>query len=150
MNTFKIENNGIKRCFVLDNGDVLFCFWFIEADLSCFCSGFFFILYSTFLTRSGILGETSVHAFTEMGLENQLLFFILFFLFFPLVVFFIKQKSIPSIEKEEALASKEFWMFIGSLVLLFSACLITASTSLPVYNKIVELFDPTFEGYVIQ
>lgn len=111
---------------------------------------FFFILYSTFLTRSGILGETSVHAFTEMGLENQLLFFILFFLFFPLVVFFIKQKSIPSIEKEEALASKEFWMFIGSLVLLFSACLITASTSLPVYNKIVELFDPTFEGYVIQ
>jgi cytochrome c-type biogenesis protein CcmF len=111
---------------------------------------FFFILYSTFLTRSGVLGETSVHAFTEMGLEGQLLIFTSFFLIVPLVIFFAKQKSIPSIEKEEALASKEFWMFIGSLVLLFSACLITASTSLPVYNKIAELFNPGFEGYVIQ
>jgi len=111
---------------------------------------FFFILYSTFLTRSGILGETSVHAFTEMGLERQLLVFTAFFFVFPLFIFFIKQKSITRIEEEEALASKEFWMFIGSLVLLFSACLITASTSLPVYNKIAELFQPGFEGYVIQ
>ena len=111
---------------------------------------FFFILYSTFLTRSGVLGETSVHAFTEMGLERQLLVFTAFFFIVPLVIFFAKQKSIPKIEKEEALASKEFWMFIGSLVLLFSACLITASTSLPVYNKIAELFQPGFDGYVIQ
>src|SRR5205085_5528954 len=28
---------------------------------------FFFILYSTFLTRSGILGNSSVHAFTDLG-----------------------------------------------------------------------------------
>jgi len=111
---------------------------------------FFFIIYSTFLTRSGILGDTSVHAFTEMGLENQLLIFTLFFLIFPLTVFFIKGKTIPVIAKEEATGSKEFWMFIGALVLLFSAGLITASTSLPVYNKIRELFDPAFEGFVIQ
>ncbi len=111
---------------------------------------FFFIIYSTFLTRSGILGDTSVHAFTEMGLENQLLIFTLFFLIFPLTVFFLKGKTIPVIAKEEATGSKEFWMFIGALVLLFSAGLITASTSLPVYNKIRELFDPAFEGFVIQ
>jgi cytochrome c-type biogenesis protein CcmF len=28
---------------------------------------FIFILYSTFLTRTGVLGDTSVHAFTEAG-----------------------------------------------------------------------------------
>ena len=33
------------------------------------------IVYSTLLTRSGILGDTSAHAFTEMGLEWQLIFF---------------------------------------------------------------------------
>jgi len=32
---------------------------------------FVFIVYSTFLTRSGVLGDTSVHAFTEMGLEKN-------------------------------------------------------------------------------
>ncbi|MEO8405725.1 MAG: cytochrome c biogenesis protein CcsA, partial [Chitinophagaceae bacterium] len=33
---------------------------------------FFFVLYSTFLTRSGILGDSSVHAFTDLGLNVQL------------------------------------------------------------------------------
>lgn len=40
---------------------------------------FILILYSTFLTRSGILGETSVHAFTDLGMTGQLLLYLLFF-----------------------------------------------------------------------
>ena len=107
------------------------------------------ILYSTFLTRSGILGETSVHAFTEMGLENQLLFFVLFMMLGGLIFLLIRRKSIPSPKKEESLSSKEFWMFIGSLVLVFSAVMITASSSLPIYNKIRAVFDPEFIGRVI-
>ena len=37
-----------------------------------FILSFGLILYSTFLTRSGILGETSVHAFTDLGMNAQL------------------------------------------------------------------------------
>ncbi|MBK6479248.1 MAG: cytochrome c biogenesis protein CcsA [Saprospiraceae bacterium] len=33
---------------------------------------FILVLYSTYLTRSGVLGDSSVHAFTDMGLEWQL------------------------------------------------------------------------------
>ena len=32
-----------------------------------------FVLYSTFLTRTGILGDTSVHAFTEAGMAMNVL-----------------------------------------------------------------------------
>ena len=110
---------------------------------------FLMILYSTFLTRSGVLGETSVHAFTEMGLENQLILFIGFFLVLGLGLFFSRSKEIPAPKEEEALPSREFWMFIGTLVLLFSAIIITVSTSLPVFNKIVQAFNPDFEGYTI-
>ncbi|MFT4759275.1 MAG: cytochrome c-type biogenesis protein CcmF [Paraglaciecola sp.] len=110
---------------------------------------FFMILYSTFLTRSGILGETSVHAFTEMGLENQLVALLVVFLLVGLVPLFFKRKAIPSPKKEEKTASREFWMFIGTLVLVFSAAMITASTSLPIYNKIYQIFDPSFEGLTI-
>jgi cytochrome c-type biogenesis protein CcmF len=110
---------------------------------------FIMVLYSTFLTRSGVLGETSVHAFTEMGLEWQLLIFISTFILLPLVLMIRRYKQIPSPEKEEATASKEFWMFIGSLVFLFSGLLITGSTSLPVFNQIVQYFDPIYEGRVI-
>ncbi len=110
---------------------------------------FLFIVYSTFLTRSGVLGETSVHAFTQMGLEWQLIIFIGAFLLLSTVLFLVKNRQIPAQKKDESTASREFWMFIGSLILLFSALIITASTSLPVYNKIMQFFDPNFEGKVI-
>ncbi len=98
---------------------------------------FGFVLYSTFLTRSGILGETSVHAFTDLGMNFQLLMFLLVFVV-PALIFFIKNyKQIPSIQKEENASSREFWMFIGSLVFFLSALVIIGKTSLPVLNKIL-------------
>ncbi|MAT53443.1 MAG: cytochrome c assembly protein [Saprospirales bacterium] len=110
---------------------------------------FIMILYSTFLTRSGILGDSSVHAFTEMGLESQLILFIAAFLGLSLVLYFLRRKQIPVPEKEEPITAREFWMFIGSLILLFSSVIITVSTSLPVYNKIVQLFNPEYLGLTI-
>ncbi|HET9432551.1 MAG TPA: cytochrome c biogenesis protein CcsA, partial [Chitinophagaceae bacterium] len=138
---------------------------------------FILILYSTFLTRSGILGETSVHSFADLGMNAQLYLFLYVFFWLPpivssnginkkllalggsilflflaglvhpifalispivaLVLFVVNMnKIIPTIKKEEAASSREFWMFIGSLVILFSAILIIAQTSLPVYNKV--------------
>jgi len=97
---------------------------------------FGFILYSTFLTRSGILGEASVHAFTDLGMNWQLLTFLLIFVIPALVLFAIRYKQIPVIEKEEHTSSREFWMFIGSLIFFLSAILIIGQTSLPVINKV--------------
>ncbi len=121
----------------------------IKATYLFYAMSFVMIVYSTFLTRSGVLGDTSVHAFTEMGLENQLVAFVMIFFVQMLYLYFSRVKGIPAPEKEENASSKEFWMFIGALVLLFSAVMITASTSLPVYNKIREIFDPLFEGRTI-
>ncbi len=97
---------------------------------------FVLILYSTFLTRSGILGDTSVHAFTGADMTLQLLMFVLVFFIPALLLFFRRYKTIPSIKKEEETYSREFWMFVGSLVLFLAAIVITAKTSIPVYNKI--------------
>lgn len=51
---------------------------------------FIMVLYSSFLTRSGILGESSVHSFTENGLMTHL--FLFMFLFITLAVSFFLQK----------------------------------------------------------
>lgn len=99
---------------------------------------YLFVLYSTFLTRTGILGDTSVHAFTEAGMAMNVLIG-LYVLAITIPVFFMyfkNYKSIPSIQKEEDISSREFWMFIGSLILFLSAIFIISITSLPVYNKI--------------
>ncbi|MEL4474520.1 MULTISPECIES: hypothetical protein, partial [Bacteria] len=58
-----------------------------------------------------------MHAFTDLGMNTQLLLFVLVFLVPALVLYFIRYKNIPSIQKEEQTYSREFWMFIGSLVL---------------------------------
>ncbi len=100
--------------------------------------GFLLVLYSTFLTRSGILGDTSVHAFTDLGMNTQLLSFLLVFVTPAFILFGFRYKSIPTIYKEESTYSREFWMFIGSLVLFLAAMLIMIKTSVPIYNK---LFD---------
>ncbi len=98
---------------------------------------FGFILYSTFLTRSGILGETSVHAFTDLGMNWQLLTFLLIFVLPAFILFIKRYKEIPAIHKEESSSSREFWMFIGSLVFFLSAIVIISLTSIPVVNKIL-------------
>lgn len=51
-----------------------------SAILLCL-STFILVLYSTFLTRSGILGNASVHAFTDLGMQKQLLLYLLAFVF---------------------------------------------------------------------
>lgn len=101
--------------------------------------GFAMVLYSTFLTRSGILGDTSVHAFTDLGMTGQLVIYLFAFLIPSLFLLFYRYTSLPTVEKEEELLSREFWMFIGALVLLFSAIQQTFTTSIPVWNKL--LFD---------
>jgi cytochrome c-type biogenesis protein CcmF len=42
--------------------------------------------------------------------------------------------------EDEQLSSREFWLFIGSLVLLLSAIQVTWTTSIPVYNILVAPF----------
>lgn len=99
---------------------------------------FVFVLYSTFLTRTGILGDTSVHAFAESGrpMFNLIRIFLFVFTIPSLLLFFINYKKIPSVNKEETTNSREFWMFIGSLVFFLSAMFIIAKTSTPVINAI--------------
>ncbi|MFL5762837.1 MAG: heme lyase CcmF/NrfE family subunit [Bacteroidia bacterium] len=97
---------------------------------------FILILYSTFLTRSGILGETSVHAFTDLGMSGQLLVYLFFFMLISIVLLFARWKHFPRVTEEEGVWSREFWMFVGAVVLLVSSFQIMFYTSIPVWNKI--------------
>lgn len=101
---------------------------------------FILILYSTFLTRSGILANASVHTFTDLGLSGQLLIYLLFFLIASIFFAVRAWGNIPSSEKEASTYSREFWIFIGALTLCLMAFQVIIPTSIPVFNKIIELF----------
>ena len=108
----------------------------LRATFLFFILQFLFIIYSTFLTRSGILGDTSVHAFTDLGMNAQLLTFLLIFVVPSLLLFGLRYKKIPTIVKEEEISAREFWLFVGSLLFFISAVFIIGKTSMPVINKI--------------
>jgi cytochrome c-type biogenesis protein CcmF len=102
---------------------------------------FVLVLYSTYLTRSGDLQDTSVHAFTGEGITPWHLRIFLFIFMLPaLILLIVRYKKIPFIAKEEETSSREFWMFVGSLVLFLSALLIMGMTSIPVFNKLAAFF----------
>lgn len=108
----------------------------LRATYLFFILQFLLIIYSTFLTRSGILGDTSVHAFTDLGMNAQLLLFLSVFAIPALLLFVLRYRQIPTVFKEEQFSSREFWMFVGSLLIFISAVFIIGQTSLPVINKI--------------
>ena len=100
---------------------------------------FILILYATFLTRSGILGDSSVHAFTDLGMSGQLLIYLFSFLLLGIILIAINWKNFPKQKEEEGVWSREFWMFIGAVVLLLSSFQIMFYTSMPVWNKLFNL-----------
>jgi len=155
---------------------------------------FILVLYSTFLTRSGVLGESSVHSFVDSGILPQLLLFLVFFgalalgmtmdvkarkiywigslvlaiiciaatisganvfLKVPIIVFLFFTlymlvrsygKNWKSDDAEEHLWSREFWVFVGSLVLFLSSLQIIIWTSLPISNIFLEPFSGMFSA----
>lgn len=150
------------------------------ASYTLVISSYIMVLYATFLTRSGVLGETSVHSFTDLGLAGQLMQFVVLFIWLPIIAvtesaakrwyiiipvsilvlvlpFYTKisfypllilsllglawfvlnlNKNINNHASEDNILGREFWMFIGSLMLVLSALQVLVGTSKPVFNKI--------------
>ncbi len=93
------------------------------------------IVYQTFLTRSGILGEQSVHSFVDLGLYNQLLAFMLTCLLIGIGMYLYRYKEIPSAKTESAILSREFMTFTGGMLLFILGMVIILGTSSPIIGR---------------
>ncbi len=111
----------------------------LKASIVLVIAVFILILYSTFLTRSGVLGDASVHSFTDLGLSGQLLLYLLFFLLVAVLLASVRWKEIPSSEKEASVYSREFWIFVGAALLCLMGFQVLVPTSFPVFNNVASL-----------
>ena len=112
----------------------------LKASVILIVATFILILYSTFLTRSGVLGDASVHSFTDLGLSGQLLIYLLAFLVLSVVLVIYRWKDLPKSAKEVSTYSREFWIFMGATTLCLMAFQVIVATSIPVFNEIIEFF----------
>ncbi|MEI7896943.1 MAG: cytochrome c biogenesis protein CcsA [bacterium] len=93
------------------------------------------VLYASFLTRSGVLADTSAHSFGDNGMTLQLLIYLLVFFIMMVVMIGANIKKIHT-AKEDILLSREFWMFIGAIIMVLAAFQIVFTTSIPVFNSL--------------
>jgi len=94
------------------------------------------IVYETFLTRSGILADQSVHSFVDLGLYNQLLVFMLVMIAIGLGFFLYRYLELPAPDKEAGILTREFFTFTGSMLLFILGAVIILGTSSPILGKL--------------
>jgi cytochrome c-type biogenesis protein CcmF len=97
---------------------------------------YFLVLYASYLTRSGVLKDTSVHSFGGDGSAVPLVVYMLVFLGLSILTFVVNRPKWAD-DTTENLMSRDFWMFIGALVLVLSSFQIIITTSIPVINKLL-------------
>jgi cytochrome c-type biogenesis protein CcmF len=112
--------------------------WQPTALLLCI-SSFLLVMYSTFLTRSGILSNFSVHSFSNMGISSHLVVWLAFFTVISLGGLLLRLGRIPRTrEGQRALkataASQESLLHWALVVLSLLGALIIAGTSAPIIS----------------
>ncbi len=121
------ENGGVGR--------------FVKMNLILSVLTYILVIYSTFLTRSGILGDASVHSFGEPGMIVYWFLIIFLFVFTVLgiggVVYRWKYLT-QHFTFEENVLSRELALFTGSVALIASAIIILVGTSAPIIGKTVQ------------
>ena len=97
------------------------------------------VLYASFLTRSGVLADFSVHSFVNLGLNG----FLLSFLFLVMTVGYggllIRLRDIPGPAQPLGNFSRESMMWLGQLVFMLMCALVAVGMSAPLITR---LFGP--------
>lgn len=98
---------------------------------------FLLVMYATYLTRSGVLGDFSVHSFEATGSNGYLLGFLVLFTLISGFVFVWRGLKSPSSSWYGDLVSKEFAFFVGIISLCALAMLVLFGTSTPIITKLM-------------
>lgn len=96
-----------------------------------------FVLYGTFLTRSGILGDFSVHSFagSEIGLYIALANAVV--LLFGLGVLTVRIERLPKGAVYEQHRSRDFFVLLGMLLIVFIVAIVFFGMSMPLISGLL-------------
>lgn len=110
----------------------------IRTNILLALASFILVLYSTFLTRSGVLGDTSVHSFVDPGMFAYviLVIFMSTFIILGVGMLIVRRKDFLTLTESFAPQSREFLLAIGSGLTLMSALIVFLGTSYPLFAEI--------------
>ncbi len=112
--------------------------------------GFLLVVYSTFLTRSGVLAEASVHSFVDPGMFAYSLL-IVWLAVSALVGFgmiFLRRKELSRAASPSKWLTRESMLAIASIVMGMSALIILFGTSWPILSPLLSKMLAVTKGAV--
>ena len=98
---------------------------------------FALVIYGTFLTRSGILGDFSVHSFSGTSIGMTLAVVNAIVLIGGLALLAVKAGELPQGKLYESHLSREFCLLLGALVLVFISAIIFIGMSMPLFTQLI-------------
>jgi cytochrome c-type biogenesis protein CcmF len=94
------------------------------------------VVYATFLTRSGVLSDFSVHSFVDLGITGWLVFNMIFFLVVSLAMLVWRWREIPTEVGEEPFLSRTIFYVLGMIVLILTGAIVGFGTSAPLFTRL--------------
>jgi cytochrome c-type biogenesis protein CcmF len=108
-----------------------------KVNLLLACVAYATILYGTFLTRSGVLADFSVHSFIDLGITGWLVGILGTFIGLSVVLIAWRWRSIPKADDEEPpLLSRGVFFILGIAVFCALATVILLGTSAPILTRL--------------
>ncbi len=98
---------------------------------------FVLVIYGTFLTRSGVLADFSVHSFVDLGVNSYLISFMSTIALLCLALFFYRRKSLQSAPLNYNIYGKEFSLFAGMILSFLFAMVVLFWSSLPLLTTAI-------------
>jgi cytochrome c-type biogenesis protein CcmF len=108
---------------------------FRRANLVFACLMYFSVLYGTFLTRSGVLADFSVHSFVDLGISGWLVFLMAFFMLGGAYLLATRLRDVPTEQNEDPLLSRGMFMVLSTITISASALVVAIGTSSPLITK---------------
>jgi cytochrome c-type biogenesis protein CcmF len=108
-----------------------------KVNLIVACFAYLTILYGTFLTRSGILADFSVHSFIDLGITAWLVGILLGFVGLSALCIAWRWREIPVTQEEEPpLLSRSVLFILGIAVICAMGFVILLGTSAPLLTRL--------------
>ncbi|HEY3204241.1 MAG TPA: cytochrome c biogenesis protein CcsA [Thermoanaerobaculia bacterium] len=108
-----------------------------KINLILACSAYATILYGTFLTRSGVLADFSVHSFIDLGITGWLVAILGTFILLSAVLIGWRWRAVPVTAEEEApLLSRSVLFILGIAVFCALGGVILLGTSAPLLTRL--------------
>jgi cytochrome c-type biogenesis protein CcmF len=94
------------------------------------------VVYATFLTRSGVLADFSVHSFVDLGITGWLVANLVVFLLLGVGFLIWRWREIPSEAGDEPFFSRTVFFVLAIAALLGTAAMVLLGTSAPLITRL--------------